>query len=311
MAEEFHTENNKMKYSKVISALILGIFLISFASAIRPYGEWEDGSQSMTIAEGESVEFEFDFFSMNPPMTISVKLYDSNYNLIHTFGDTTSSTNNFFDTHTITGIEAGVYLVIIFGSDTVDANTYTLSLTVNPITPPTPPPVNNAPVITSTPITGINEGANYSYQVIATDADGDALTYSFIENPSWLSISSTGSITGTTPNVNSNTRYSITVRVSDREDFDTQTYTLTVNNVIEEDDTTDEDDEDSSGTRRRTHRSIRTYSEDDAYYQHLYFSQFDTDLTIPKFEESKPKLSWFQKLINTLVAFFKWIFRLE
>ena len=95
------------------------------------------------------------------------------------------------------------------------------------------PPANNAPVIISTPITSINEGQSYVYQVIATDADGDVLTYSLTQNPSWLTINSgTGRITGTAPQVNADTAYSVTIRVSDGRGGNVlQSYSLTVINI--------------------------------------------------------------------------------
>ena len=99
------------------------------------------------------------------------------------------------------------------------------------------PPINNVPVITSTPVTEVNENLGYSYQVVANDADGDALTYSLTQNPSWLSISSSGLITGTAPSVDIDTQYSVTARVSDGKDFTTQTYTLVVKNIAQTDTT--------------------------------------------------------------------------
>jgi VCBS repeat-containing protein len=50
------------------------------------------------------------------------------------------------------------------------SNVATVSITINP--------VNDAPVITSTPVLTGNEGQLYSYDVDATDVDGDTLTYS-------------------------------------------------------------------------------------------------------------------------------------
>jgi hypothetical protein len=44
---------------------------------------------------------------------------------------------------------------------------------------PVPPEPNNPPEITSNPITSINEGTIYNYDVDATDPDGDKLIYSF------------------------------------------------------------------------------------------------------------------------------------
>lgn len=94
----------------------------------------------------------------------------------------------------------------------------------------TQPPANNAPVITSNPITSVNEGTNYIYQVSATDADGDVLTYSLTQNPSWLSINSqTGLVLGVAPSVDVDTSFSVTIRVSDGKGGVTlQTFTITV-----------------------------------------------------------------------------------
>ncbi len=93
-------------------------------------------------------------------------------------------------------------------------------------------PENHAPEITSTPVTEINELEFYTYDVEATDADGDTLTYSLIQAPEWLSINSqTGLISGTAPEVSADTDFEVGVRVSDGEDFDTQTFTITVRNT--------------------------------------------------------------------------------
>ncbi len=210
--------------------------MLSFASAVITVdGDWQDGSQSLTITEGENAIFNVESLSQGSENILNVKLYDSSDNLVYAFEDGTSYEDNWFwKSYTINtqGVEGsygkiahGNYDVIILGSNTV-----TLSLTVNPL----PPVPNNAPVITSTPITQINEDAAYSYQVTATDADPeDVLSYSLTQNPSWLSIdSSTGLITGTAPDVDSDTDYTIIVMVSDGTDTDTQTYTLTVNNIV-------------------------------------------------------------------------------
>ena len=47
---------------------------------------------------------------------------------------------------------------------------------------------NTAPTFTSTPITTAVVGQSYSYPFIATDADGDALSYTVKEKPSWLRV---------------------------------------------------------------------------------------------------------------------------
>jgi len=53
-----------------------------------------------------------------------------------------------------------------------------------------PPPVNNAPVITSTAPTEIHHNSLYSYDVDATDPENDSITYSLSEKPAGMTIDS-------------------------------------------------------------------------------------------------------------------------
>ena len=86
--------------------------------------------------------------------------------------------------------------------------------------------VNHPPVITSFAVTSATKGQPYSYDVNATDSDGDIPVYSLTTKPSGMSInSSTGLITWT-PTVSGN--YNVTVKVFDGELFDTQSFTVKV-----------------------------------------------------------------------------------
>jgi hypothetical protein len=61
-----------------------------------------------------------------------------------------------------------------------------------------PVSANTAPVIGGTPATSVMAGSTYSFQPTATDADGDSLTFSITNKPSWASFSSsTGQLSGT------------------------------------------------------------------------------------------------------------------
>jgi len=94
--------------------------------------------------------------------------------------------------------------------------------------------VNNPPVITSAPITEVNENEFYEYQVVAVDVDNDTLTYSLLVASEWLSINSqTGLITGIAPEIDEDTYFNISIVVSDRIDNDTQSYILKVRYVPE------------------------------------------------------------------------------
>ena len=221
----FKGQENKMNY-KILSFAILGIFLFSLASAMTVYGDFSDATQSKTINQGQSITFNVDFFSMNPPMTIKAELYQGN-NLIYIFLNTNTNSRTYYNTYSYTANSVGSFEIRVTGTDKVNTDSEYLTLVVNSIPQP---PTNNAPVITSNPVTSVTEGNYYNYDVDATDSDGNTLTYSLTQSPNWLSINSaTGLITGTAPsNLNQNTPFSITVQVSDGTDIDTQSYTLTV-----------------------------------------------------------------------------------
>ena len=90
----------------------------------------------------------------------------------------------------------------------------------------TPVPGNRQPVITSTPVNGASVGAAYTYQVTATDPDGDALTYSLIQTPAGMGIdAASGLITWTPAAVGT---VPVEVRVSDGRAWVTQGWTITV-----------------------------------------------------------------------------------
>ena len=214
------------------------IFLAGNVGAVTVYSDWETGNQQETIDFEESIDFNVDTGSLNPPITLNVKLYDSNYNLVYTFennkqiGSSSDSYTSLYETYTINQNiypEAGNYKLIVSTEDNAgSAQSTTLNLKINP-----PEPENNPPEITSSPITEVDEDTSYEYHVKATDEDNDDLTYSLTQNPLDFSISSDGLISGTTPEVDYDKDFSVEVKVSDGEDYDTQSYTLTVKDVPE------------------------------------------------------------------------------
>ncbi len=105
------------------------------------------------------------------------------------------------------------------GSDT---QTWTISVTN----------INDAPNITSSPVTIVLEDQAYEYDVEANDVDvGDALSYSLTVAPDNMSIDSFGLIEWT-PNDEDVGEHNIFVKVEDTNGAsDTQSYTITVQNV--------------------------------------------------------------------------------
>ena len=90
---------------------------------------------------------------------------------------------------------------------------------------------NEPPVFTSTPVTSVNEDNNYNYTATAHDNDGDILTFSAVQKPTWLSFSSSTHTLSGRPTNNEVGVFDITLRVTDGNTPVDQNYQLTVYNV--------------------------------------------------------------------------------
>jgi len=91
-------------------------------------------------------------------------------------------------------------------------------------------PVDDAPVITSSPVLEARVSELYSYTLTATDVDNDVIMFSTVsEIPSWLTFSEiSGKLTGTPESVNQG-QSQLVLRVSDGSLFTDQNITITVN----------------------------------------------------------------------------------
>ena len=90
------------------------------------------------------------------------------------------------------------------------------------------PPTNQAPTITSTQITTATVDELYTYDVDATDLDGDTLTYSLTTNPSGMTINSTTGVISWTPNSGQIGYNNVAVEVSDGGLSDNQSFVIEV-----------------------------------------------------------------------------------
>ena len=87
---------------------------------------------------------------------------------------------------------------------------------------------NNAPQITSTPVTEAYQNSLYTYQVVAADEDGDALTYSLNKFPEGMTIDSETGLIQWTPSSDDHGSERVIVVVSDGTDETTQDFRITV-----------------------------------------------------------------------------------
>lgn len=88
--------------------------------------------------------------------------------------------------------------------------------------------VNKPPVITSTPVSTAKVGVEYSYNVFATDPNGDDLTYSLLAFPDGMTINPSTGLISWVPAESQVRQYEIEVEVSDGELSITQNFTVTV-----------------------------------------------------------------------------------
>ena len=89
---------------------------------------------------------------------------------------------------------------------------------------------NSSPVIESDPVTTAKEGAAYTYDVEATDPNGDTLTYSLTTSPTGMTINSTTGVISWTPTAAGS--FDVTVEVSDSNRSATQSFTITVDETL-------------------------------------------------------------------------------
>ncbi|WP_394200854.1 putative Ig domain-containing protein [Shewanella waksmanii] len=76
--------------------------------------------------------------------------------------------------------------------------------------------VNSAPVISGTPLTVVEQGQNYHFMPTATDEDGDTLSFTVVNLPSWSSFDvTTGAISGTPMSDDIGITTGIVISVSD------------------------------------------------------------------------------------------------
>jgi hypothetical protein len=107
----------------------------------------------------------------------------------------------------------------------LDSNSATVSLTISAM--------NDAPTISGTPSTSIAYGGSYSFTPTGADSDGDSLTYSITNKPSWATFSTTtGALTGTASTSGTTSGIIITVSDGNGGTASLSSFDITVNETI-------------------------------------------------------------------------------
>jgi hypothetical protein len=121
-----------------------------------------------------------------------------------TFSTTTGKLSG---TPTTVGSFASVRISVSDGKLTTSLAAFSISVTAG---------ANKAPTITGAPSTSVTAGSAYSFMPTAADGDGDMLSYSIQNKPTWAAFSiATGALTGTPTTAQVGTYANIIISVSD------------------------------------------------------------------------------------------------
>ncbi|TKB70403.1 MAG: hypothetical protein E8D45_13255, partial [Nitrospira sp.] len=141
-----------------------------------------------------------------------------------------------YTTSPLTDVRNRILSYVTAATGKADGNTTVLAWPpANPsgfTIPPTPivPGANQPPTITSAPVTTATAGVPYTYDVDATDPNGDVLTYSLQMAPPGMTISSTTGVITWTPTVPQAPFQGVVVRATDTGGlYDPQAFIITVN----------------------------------------------------------------------------------
>ncbi len=135
-----------------------------------------------------------------------------------------TTTGRLSGTPNTAAVHSGIVVSVSDGKTSTALAAFTLTVTGA---------ANRAPVISGSPATSLNVGSSYSFTPASSDADGDTLTFSIANKPSWATFSTTnGKLSGTPAAGNAGTFSGIVISVSDgKTSTALSTFAITVTQV--------------------------------------------------------------------------------
>ena len=138
--------------------------------------------------------------------------------------DTATGTLSGIPANTDAGTMQGIVISVSDGTDSVSLPAFNLTVIY----------LNHTPSIMGTPITTVNADSSYSFTPTANDSDGDPLTFSIVNKPTWTSFDThTGTLSGTPTNANEGMTSGIVISVRDNKGSEVSlpAFDLTVKHV--------------------------------------------------------------------------------
>jgi hypothetical protein len=194
------TSNIRISVSDGNAVASLDAFSITVSNANRAPSI--SGSPSTSVAEGQAYNF---VPSANDADGDSLTFSIANRPSWASFNASTGALSG-TPGYSAAGTTSNIRISVSDGSAVASLNAF--SITVNN--------TNRAPSISGSPSTAVEEGNSYSFTPVASDPDGDALTFSVSNLPSWASFNANnGSISGTPDTTTAGTYSNIVISVSD------------------------------------------------------------------------------------------------
>jgi len=218
-----------MKTLKLLLIIALSLVFVNPVNAITVYGEFQNHLDNININDNEEVYFDYSLFSMNPPISYSIKMYDSNTNLIKIFSEGNSNENLISNRKYIRKIDYinhGTYNIVIQGNDLLNSQSKTLTLKVNQIQP-----INHAPILNSIGDKQVNEGDLLQFTINAFDEDNNRIFLSAENLPNNAHFTDNNDGTGTfswNTNFNDQGDYNVKFIASDNNLQDFEIIKITV-----------------------------------------------------------------------------------
>jgi hypothetical protein len=195
-------KNIKIMVTDGVNTSVLPVFTITVSGAASNRAPTISGTPATTAKVGEAYSFKP---TASDPDGNSLGFTISNKPAWATFS---TSTGQLSGTPTAAGTHSNIVIKVSDGKLTASLPAF--SITVAAAT------TNSAPKISGTPSTSVTAGTAYSFTPSASDANGDALTFSIANKPSWASFStSTGRLSGTPSATQTGTYSNIVISVSD------------------------------------------------------------------------------------------------
>lgn len=227
-----------MKTNKLLSLffsflLVFSLFPLASAGSIAAFSYWIDTSQAdLEVIQGALPQFAVLVESYQTPLDITVEIWQ-NGQLIRTLLEVKNYyQQEYYNLLTLnTAGLSGDYQIITTAKSPSDLDLSLLNLKVK-----APTQNNHLPEIISAPVLEVKEKENYQYYLEVLDSDNDALIYSFVQTPTWINGQTINNnkflVSGLAPEVNENTNYAVTIKISDGKDFVTQTFAVTVKDSL-------------------------------------------------------------------------------